>query len=237
MVASATMTAAALSGVILGSFMCTLIVLCKKFDRDPDNIAPAVASCLGDLVTLILLGVVSTLLIPFIRTPIPFVVGGLVFCCAFICLLYTLKNRHIRPLLKEGWSPLFAAMAISSGTGIVLEMFVSRYEGFAILAIVISGLPGAAGSILVSRLSTSLHAAKLALERALPSFSSSSKHPEPSPLLSMITLLLITIPVEIIFLSILDVLGWLKLPILFTLFSIVFFCCAVSAEITSVDIC
>lgn len=30
-------------------------------------------------------------------------------------------------------------MVISSGTGIVLDMFVSKYEGFAILAIVISG--------------------------------------------------------------------------------------------------
>ncbi|KAF8162747.1 Mg transporter [Crassisporium funariophilum] len=231
MVAATTMTAAALSGIILGSFMCTLVVLCRKFNRDPDNIAPAVASCLGDLFTLILLGFVSTLLIPFIRTPIPFIVACLVVCSAISCFIFTLKNKHVRPLLKEGWSPLFGAMAISSGTGIVLDMFVSRYEGFAILAIVISGLPGAAGSILVSRLSTSLHAAKLALNNALPSYSAPSKNPEPSPLLSMITLLIITIPVEIIFLSILNALGWLKLPVLFTVFSIVFFCCAVIASL------
>ncbi|KDR81991.1 hypothetical protein GALMADRAFT_240399 [Galerina marginata CBS 339.88] len=231
MVASTTMTAAALSGIILGSFMCTLIVLCRKFDRDPDNIAPAVASCLGDLFTLILVGVVSTLLIPFIRTPIPFVIAILVVCCAITCFFYALKNEHVRPLLKEGWSPLFGAMAISSGTGIVLDMFVSRYEGFAVLAVVISGLPGAAGSILVSRLSTSLHAAKLALERALPTYSTPSKHPEPSPLLSMITLLVITLPVEVIFLGILDGLGWLNLPFLFVVFSIGFFCCAVLASL------
>ncbi|KAF8954972.1 hypothetical protein BDZ97DRAFT_361797 [Flammula alnicola] len=231
MVASTTMTAAALSGIILGSFMCTLIVLCRKFNRDPDNIAPAVASCLGDLVTLVLVGFVSTLLIPFIRTPIPFVVALLVLCCAITCFLYTLKNEHARPLLTEGWSPLFGAMVISSGTGIVLDMFVSRYEGFAVLAVVISGLPGAAGSILVSRLSTSLHAAKLALENALPSYSSQPKHPEPSALLTMATLLLITLPVEVFFLSILDGLGWLNLPFLFIVFSIVFFCCAVLSSL------
>ncbi|PPQ82355.1 hypothetical protein CVT25_008316 [Psilocybe cyanescens] len=231
MVASTTMTAAALSGIILGSFMCTLIVLCRKFDRDPDNIAPAVASCLGDLVTLILVGLVSTLLIPFIRTPIPFIVACLVLGSAITCFFYTLKNKHVRPLLKEGWSPLFGAMAISSGTGIVLDMFVSRYEGFAVLAVVISGLPGAAGSILVSRLSTSLHAAKLALTNALPSYSTPNKHPEPSPLLSMITLLLITLPVEVVFLSILDGLGWLNLPFLFVVISILFFGCAVFASL------
>jgi len=30
-------------------------------------------------------------------------------------------------------------MVISSGTGVVLDMFVSRYEGFPLLAVVISG--------------------------------------------------------------------------------------------------
>jgi solute carrier family 41 len=227
MVASTTMTAASLSGIILGSFMCTLVVLCRKYNRDPDNIAPAVASCLGDLVTLVLLGVVSTILIPFLHTPFPFILAVFVVCASFTCFLYTWKNEHVRPLLTQGWSPLFGAMAISSGTGIVLDMFVSRYEGFAVLAIVISGLPGAAGSILVSRLSTSLHTAKLALENGLPSFATKNKHPEPSPLLTMATLLAITLPVEVVFLSILDVLGWLDLPFMFIIFSIAFFFCAV----------
>jgi solute carrier family 41 len=70
---------------------------------------------------------------------LPFLVGTLVVCLAFGCFIYTLRNERVRPLLKEGWSPLFIAMAISSGTGIVLDMFVSRYEGFALLAVVISG--------------------------------------------------------------------------------------------------
>ena len=51
----------------------------------------------------------------------------------------TRRNPHVRELLKEGWVPLFAAMVISSGTGIVLDTFVTRYEGFALLAVVISG--------------------------------------------------------------------------------------------------
>ena len=136
-------------------------------------------------------------------------------------------------------------MFISSGTGIVLDMFVSRYEGFAVLAVVISGtyllsffsyvklnpnpitgLPGAAGSIFVSRLSTSLHAAAFALSH--PSASATvRKVYEPSPGLVMLTLLLITLPVEVIFLGILDGLQWLNLPIVFVAFAIVFFCCAV----------
>lgn len=43
----------------------------------------------------------------------------------------------------------------------------------------------------------------------------------------MITLLLVTLPVEVIFLTILHGLGWLNLPFLFIAFSVVFFCCAV----------
>lgn len=35
MVASTAMTAACLSSLLLGTFMCTLIVLCRKFGRDP----------------------------------------------------------------------------------------------------------------------------------------------------------------------------------------------------------
>ena len=44
----------------------------------------------------------------------------------------------------------------------------------------------------------------------------------------MLTLLIVTIPVEIIFLTILDTLDWLNLPLLFVSFSVVFFACAVS---------
>ena len=45
----------------------------------------------------------------------------------------------VRDLIWQGWTPLFGAMIISSGTGIVLDMFASRYPGFPMLAVVISG--------------------------------------------------------------------------------------------------
>ncbi|PFH53569.1 hypothetical protein AMATHDRAFT_83860 [Amanita thiersii Skay4041] len=248
MVAASATTAASLSGLVLGSFMCTLIILCRIFGRDPDNIAPPVASCLGDLITLCLLGVVSNVLIPFLNTPLPFVVFILVISVAFACLLLTIRNSHVRPLLSQGWSPLFGALVISSGTGIVLDLFVSKYSGFAVLAVVISGLPGAVGSIFVSRLSTSLHATTLKYSqpdstldglssRALNNSSHTGEqdvHGYPSdisPRLVMITLLLITLPVEIIFLTLLHALGWLHPSFTFVAFSVLFFCCAILASL------
>ncbi|KAL1713144.1 hypothetical protein EV715DRAFT_212264 [Schizophyllum commune] len=252
-------TSAALSALLLGAFMCALVVLCRRLNLDPDNIAPPVAACLGDLVTLVLVGVVSGVL---------------------------------------------------SGTGIVLDLFVSRYEDFAVLAVVISGLPGSVGSIFTSRLSTELHAgagrdelkadvmgagadeeqrglladeedrtpltarpsdarsakpshrrtpsssharspSSASFHRASHSLSShypptpgvpSSQHPHlstshhpvppsPPPLTVAITLLLITLPVELIFLAVVRGLGWLELPLLFVGCSVVFFCVAVTISL------
>ncbi|TFK25742.1 solute carrier family 41 member 1 [Coprinopsis marcescibilis] len=229
MVTTTAMTSAFLSGLILASFMCFLILACRRFNLDPDNIAPAVASCLGDLLTLCMIGLVSTLLIPLLHTPFPFILGIAVVVIAVFCLVYTLRNPHVRPLILDGWSSLFGAMIISSATGIVLDVFVSKYEGFAVLAVVISGLPGATGSIFVSRLSTSLHAAKFAITHPTPS--ASIRILETSPRLAMFTLLAITIPVEIVFLGILSGLGWLDMPLLFVVFSILFFCFAVFASL------
>ena len=53
---SSSMISAAASGAILGIFMCGLILLCRRFKVDPDNVACPMASASGDIVTLLLLG-------------------------------------------------------------------------------------------------------------------------------------------------------------------------------------
>jgi solute carrier family 41 len=155
MVTSTAMSATCLSSLVLGSFMCGLVVFCRRFGRDPgmcvfrdnphlahsipDNIAPPIAACLGDLVTLCLLGLVSSILIYIINTPFPLVLTCLLVLSATACAGFTRRNESVKHLLGQGWPPLFGAMVISSGSGIVLDLFVSRYEGFALLAVVISG--------------------------------------------------------------------------------------------------
>ncbi|KAF7323489.1 Mg transporter [Mycena chlorophos] len=225
-VASSAMAAACASSLILGSFMCALVVVCLRFGLDPDNIAPPIASCLGDLATLVLLSLIASVLFPTLHTPIPSVILILLILFAVSCGLYTRRNRLVAPLLRQGWSPLLAAMIISSGTGIVLDLFVSRYSGFALLAIVISGLPGGVGSIFASRLSTSLHAAKLGADG-----DHAPKPKPPSDWVVMLTLLAVTIPVEILFLALLTAFGWLDLPFVFAAFSVLFFCIAVAASL------
>ncbi|KAL5512012.1 NGG1 [Sanghuangporus vaninii] len=225
MVASTGMASACLSSLILGSFMCTLVVFCRKFALNPDNIAPPVAACLGDLVTLCLLGLVSTFLINFVNTPLPLIICVFLVVSTCVCAYIVSRNHYVRGLIKQGWSPLFGAMAISCATGIILDLFVSRYSGFALLAVVISGLPGAVGSVAVSRISTSLHAAALT---GHPHASHRHENPpQPSFRIVTVTLFLITIPVEICFLTVLRGVGWLQLPVISIAFSLVFFCITV----------
>lgn len=104
-----------------------------------DNIAPPIASCLGDLVTLSLLGVISSILINVVNTPIPLICVILTILSATVCVFLVRRNNSVKDLIYQGWVPLFGAMVISCATGIVLDMFASRYQGFPLLAIVISG--------------------------------------------------------------------------------------------------
>ncbi len=92
-----------------------------------------------------------------------------------------------------------------------------------------SGLPGAVGSVFVSRISTALHAAKPSsiIGPAFTPVKNASSAPSASPKLALITLFVITIPVEIVFLSALRAVGWLQLPFVFIGFSLVFFCITV----------
>lgn len=158
MVAASSMTAACLSSAFLGSFMCALVLGCHKYGLDPgqrtlyspsldttnadlvfaisDNIAPPIASCLGDLITLCLLAGISYLYINLLREPFVLVVIIIaIFAGAIGWAVLANKNPHVRLLLREGWSPLFGAMVISSGTGAVLDLFVSRYMDYGLLAV------------------------------------------------------------------------------------------------------
>ncbi|KAH9162273.1 hypothetical protein EDB89DRAFT_2026491 [Lactarius sanguifluus] len=229
-VASTAMSSSCLSAILLGSFMSGLVVLCRKLGRDPDNIAPPIAACLGDLVTMSLLGAMSTVLTLGIATVAPYAVVATVTIFAIMCASIVRQNEHVRPLLSAGWSPLFGAMIIASASGIVLDAFVSRYEGYAILGVAFGGIPGGAGSIFVSRLSTALHAAASAIA-PLPN-SGHSNH-EPSSRVVMLVLFFVSIPVGVAFFFILRVSSWLATPFLFTVLALLFLCTAIAISLVA----
>ncbi|KAM0792201.1 hypothetical protein ACM66B_004898 [Microbotryomycetes sp. NB124-2] len=194
------MLAASISSGVLGSFMCSLVVICRRFRVNPDNVATPIASCLGDMVTLVVLGVLSSIFVKFM--------GTLVSTAVFLCLLFaigfnvalTFRNAYVQELLTVGWGPLFLAMAISSGSGLVLETYVKQYEGFALFAPVVMAISGACGSVYVSRISTSLH-------------SSSKEH----YLIIGLSLFGLTCPVLLVFLLFAWVTGQVPLTVWFAL--------------------
>ena len=86
-----------------------------------------------------LLGVMSTLLILGSGAIAPFLAIGVIVIWAIACAYVVLQNEYVKPLLKEGWTPLLASMVITSASGVVLDLFVDRYEGYALLAVAFGG--------------------------------------------------------------------------------------------------
>ncbi|KAG2236087.1 hypothetical protein INT48_006103 [Thamnidium elegans] len=155
---SSSMVSASFSSAILGIFMCALILICRKFDVDPDNIACPMASSIGDIVTLVLLASTASIL----QNQMESIFSTLVFLVMFSLIpvfgLIVWKNKHVKKLLFSGWTPLIVAMVISSLAGILLEAYVEQFKGVALLTPVLIGLAGNLGSIYASRISTCLHA-------------------------------------------------------------------------------
>lgn len=154
------MLSASLSSAVLGSFMCALVVIARRAGANPDNIASPLAASLGDLTTLTLLGLLASALVHFEGTFLATVILAAMALACIASFIVTYRNAYVRELLTSGWVPLLIAMFISSGAGLVLDNFVGKYEGFALLAPVISGLPGACAAIFASRITTALHSGK-----------------------------------------------------------------------------
>ncbi|PWN50932.1 hypothetical protein IE53DRAFT_386750 [Violaceomyces palustris] len=151
------MLSASLSSAILGSFMCALVVVARRMGGNPDNIASPLAASLGDLLTLTLMGLLASLLAHFEGTFLATIILAILVVACISFFIVTYRNAYVRELLTSGWVPLLVAMFISSGAGLVLDSFVLKYQGFALLAPVMTGLPGACAAIFASRISTALH--------------------------------------------------------------------------------
>ncbi|KAI8149680.1 hypothetical protein BJV82DRAFT_588903 [Fennellomyces sp. T-0311] len=156
-VIASSMISAAVSGGILGTFMCGLILLCRKFEVDPDNVACPMASATGDIVTLLLLGGCALVLSNQINTIFSTILFVVMTLIVPLFGYVVWKNKHVKSLLFVGWVPILIAMVISSLAGMVLEKYVEEFKGVALLTPVLIGLAGNLGSIYASRISTGLH--------------------------------------------------------------------------------
>ncbi|KAF9438584.1 hypothetical protein BGZ76_006636 [Entomortierella beljakovae] len=185
---SSSMLCASVSSFVLGSFMCGLVLICRHYKVNPDNIACPLASSFGDLVTLLILSGIAVFLQEYIKTAL-----CVILLLALLALIpfwyhYIRKNQYVCEVVKEGWGPVFSAMVIASTAGLTLERYINQYPGMAMISPVLNGLTGNIGSIYTSRISTALHA------NIKENFRATEK-----------TLFLVHIPIEILFLAVIGI--------------------------------
>ncbi|GBP40039.1 Solute carrier family 41 member 2 [Eumeta japonica] len=160
--ASSVLTASVAS-FVLGVIMIGVIVISKKLNINPDNIATPIAASLGDLTTLALLSWIATLLYRSIGTNIllPAIIIIIGAVLVPVCGYAAWKNKFTKQALDEGWVPVVSAMVISSAGGLILDFTVSNYKGIAVFQLVINGIGGNMAAVHASRLSTTLHTGQL----------------------------------------------------------------------------
>ncbi|KAF9101322.1 hypothetical protein BGX27_011534 [Mortierella sp. AM989] len=187
---SSSMLCASMSSLILGSFMCVLVLVCRHYRVNPDNIACPLASSFGDLVTLLILSGIAVFLQEYIKTALCVALLVVLLMLIPVWYYYVRRNKYVSEVVKEGWGPVFSAMVIASTAGLTLERYINQFPGMAMISPVLNGLTGNIGSIYASRISTALHA------NTKENFRATEK-----------TLFLVHIPIEILFLTIISVLS------------------------------
>ncbi|KAJ2891199.1 hypothetical protein IWW38_003726 [Coemansia aciculifera] len=195
------MGCAVVGSAIIGVLISATVAGSHAIGVDPDNIGTPIASSFGDMSTLFILSIVSSLLFTQQANiwPLALVVLGLL-ALGYLLLRIVRGNEHMaHHHITEGWIPLVYAAATSSIAGIIVEKCAERYPGMPALVPVMNGIGGNIGTVFASRLSTSLHRSSRSATNSLhhtPPSSSSSEHT-----LVMMILLLINLPVQLGFLA------------------------------------
>ncbi|XP_045164638.2 solute carrier family 41 member 1-like isoform X2 [Mercenaria mercenaria] len=156
---ASSMCTAAVASFVLGSIMVGVVLLSRKCNINPDNVATPIAASLGDLTTLALLSGVACLLYKSIDTQ-PWIAPVMVTLFILLTPLWiyiSLHNHYTNHVVYYGWVPVLSAMFISSVGGLILDFTVANYHGIAVFQPVINGVGGNLVAVQASRISTSLH--------------------------------------------------------------------------------
>ncbi|XP_050394026.1 solute carrier family 41 member 1 [Patella vulgata] len=150
---------ASIASLALGSVMVLVVLLSKKCNINPDNVATPIAASLGDLITLSLLSWVSVLLYKSLGKEVwlaPLII--VIFLLLTPLWVYiSVKNKYVNDVIYSGWVPVLSAMVISSVGGLILDFTVANYHGIAVFQPVINGVGGNLVAVQASRISTFLH--------------------------------------------------------------------------------
>lgn len=156
---ASSLVTASLASFVLGLITAAVIVFSRHCSINPDNVATPIAASLGDITSLALLSWISTVLYDAIGKQdwlAPLIISGYILVTP-LWVWIAKKNKHTHEVLYTGWTPVMAAMLISSVGGLILDFMVVRFEGIAVFQPVINGVGGNLVAVQASRISTALH--------------------------------------------------------------------------------
>uniref|UniRef100_A0A915LUD7 SLC41A/MgtE integral membrane domain-containing protein n=1 Tax=Meloidogyne javanica TaxID=6303 RepID=A0A915LUD7_MELJA len=149
--ASAVSTAS-FASLALSLVMIAVIMMAKRWDINPDNVATPIAASLGDLTTLTILSVFGSVFLSAHRTQHwlnMFIILLFLFILP-ICIAIASRDSSARQVLRYGWM-------ISSSGGFVLERAVMNFQQMPLYQPVMNGVGGNLAAVAASKLSTFYH--------------------------------------------------------------------------------
>ncbi|XP_074600556.1 solute carrier family 41 member 1-like isoform X2 [Brevipalpus obovatus] len=147
-----------LANLLLGSLMCTVVTLSRRFKINPDNIATPIAASFGDLTTMLFIAYISKFLFRIIHMPW-IQIAILIALLSVIPYLASTASKQdcTRRLLITGWFPICGAMLIQITGGLIMEHALNNFSKLAAFQPVVNGVGGNLAAIQTSRISTYLH--------------------------------------------------------------------------------
>ncbi|XP_037579574.1 solute carrier family 41 member 1 isoform X2 [Dermacentor silvarum] len=143
------------ASLFLSLVMSTVVVMSTKCEKNPDNIAPAIAASLGDLTTLFLLSGYSSFMLyrPYFA---PLVI---VLCVGLLPVWIVLARRNSvsRVVLRVGWLPIIVALTVSSFGGYILDYAIIAYPPSALHLSSVNALGGMLAVVFSCSLSSYLN--------------------------------------------------------------------------------
>ncbi|GAB6021520.1 hypothetical protein CHUAL_004124 [Chamberlinius hualienensis] len=138
---ASSLVTATLASFVLGVIMVGVVVLSRKCNINPDNVATPIAASLGDLTTLSLLAGVSSGIYSTMKEHVW--ISPTIICLTLlltpIWAIISKRNPYTNKVLYTGWVPVISAMGISSVGGLILDFTVSNFKGIAVFQPVING--------------------------------------------------------------------------------------------------
>ncbi|XP_075739144.1 solute carrier family 41 member 1-like [Rhipicephalus microplus] len=141
--------------VLKGFVMSTVVVLSTKCEKNPDNIAPAIAASFGDLTTLFLLSGYSSLMLYH-----PYLAPLVITLCLLLLPMWIVlarRNTVSREVLRVGWLPIIIALTVSSFGGYILDYAVFAYPPIALHLSAVNALGGNLAAVFSCSLSSYLN--------------------------------------------------------------------------------